>query len=241
MYQLDPYNSGSSVASSPHLCSPSPQYLDFDFSYGRFDFILFGAMEPGECSQANETPIGIAPQELHSPGFLQHTLLNTEGEIALTQEMFATPQAALEPTLLAIPEPQEAPISPPVSFPMKRDRARGSANLYRSVSTSVARSLSQLTDGILNSQRTLNAKMGAQCAFASLNGVPTLLATSSATRGFVSMSVSQSRALCRLRNGSSSALMLAKGTGGRTHRVKPSSTRQRLVSNGMWFRAQDIK
>lgn len=89
-------------------------------------------MEPGECSQTNQTPIGIAPQELHSPGFLQHTLLNTEEEIALTQEMFATPQAALDTTLLAVPEPQEAPIAPPVSFPMKRDRARGSANLYRS-------------------------------------------------------------------------------------------------------------
>jgi hypothetical protein len=137
MYQLDPYNSGSSVASSPHLCSPSPQYLDFDLSYGPFDFMAFSAMEPGECSQSNETPIGIAPQELHSPGFLQHSLLlSSEGETTLTQEMFATPRAVVDPMLPAVSEPPQAPAPPPSAFPMKRDRARGSANLYRSVSIS---------------------------------------------------------------------------------------------------------
>lgn len=225
MYQLDPYNSGSSVASSPHLCSPSPQYLDFDLSYGPFDFMAFSAMEPGECSQSNETPIGIAPQELHSPGFLQHSLLlSGEEETTRTQERFATPRAVVDPTLPAIPEPQQSQVLPPNAFPMKKDRARGSANLYRSVSISVAFSLLQLTDSTWGSQRTPSARMGALCAFASSNGVLTLPATLNATRGSVLTSALQNRVHCRLRKGSSSGLMLARDTGRRIHHVKPSFT-----------------
>jgi len=96
------------------------------------DYLAFSAAEPGNCTHSNETPTSIAPQALHPPTYFQPLVFGTEGEEG-TLDGFATLQMATTQVSLVIPEPQEAPISPCKLFPMKKDRAKGSANLHRTV------------------------------------------------------------------------------------------------------------
>lgn len=132
LYAFDLYNSGSSIASSSHLGSPSPRY---DEASNFFDFIPFG-IEPGDCSQAPVlAPVAVAPQDLHPQPFFQTSYIPAEQGPPLMQDMFAT---SLEDTPLVSPlatsESPEPPVMPNPLFPMKKDRDRGRANLQRSVS-----------------------------------------------------------------------------------------------------------
>ncbi|KIM34486.1 hypothetical protein M408DRAFT_325880 [Serendipita vermifera MAFF 305830] len=131
LFALDIYNSGSSIASSSHLGSPSPQPGDFDMNPNYYGFSL-PQMEPGVCFETPvPVPVAVAPQDLHTSDYFYNPSLTAEQESAITQDMFAIPLATdqVSPVTSEAPSPPAVPNS---SFPpMKKDREKGKANLKK--------------------------------------------------------------------------------------------------------------
>ena len=131
---LDASFSGSSAASSPHISSPSPQYLDFDFSFPLvYPYVPYSALASSLGSQVDQGTMCIAPEALHAPTFFQ---------VAVSLESDALPLGSI-PGHGATSAPldaentaeslEEYAVVSPDAYPMKKDRQRGNANLLRSV------------------------------------------------------------------------------------------------------------